>query len=296
MSVKLSYNKAVPYIFLLPALLVFAFALIIPTLYGLRLSFFDWKMSELLRIAPKFIGLGNFTELFGSEFFHTSIRVTLVFTFSILVAELLVGTALALLLERKMAGLRLFRTIFVLPLMIAPIVVGVVWRYLYDPSFGLINYFIGLLGFAPRLWLADPNLALTSIIITDIWQWTPFVFLLILAALQGIPQDLIEAGVVDGASYWQTLIHIKLPYIRNILAVTIVLRLIDAFKGLEVMYIMTFGGPGMSTSILSIFLFKTAFNSQRLGLASAVSVILMAIIAVSSVFLFFLTPSEGRRK
>jgi multiple sugar transport system permease protein len=202
------------------------------------------------------------------------------------------GLLLSLLLEKKIAGLRLFRTVFVLPIMIAPVVVGVVWRYLYDPSFGFINFFLKLLGLSPQAWLSEKSLALVAIIVTQIWQWTPFVFLLLLAGLQGIDRELLEAAEIDGAGYWQNLFFIKLPLIKSIIAVAAVMRLIDAFRGLVVVYTMTFGGPGMATQTLALHLYKTAFISQRLGLASTVAVVLLLIIMILTLFLLKLMRSE----
>ncbi|PID58144.1 sugar ABC transporter permease [candidate division KSB3 bacterium] len=227
---------------------------------------------------PEFIGFGNYRELAKSEFFWTSVGVTLKFSLSVVVFEILLGLFLALLLEEKMKGLRLFRTIFLLPIMIAPVVVGLIWRFLYDPSFGMINYFLSFLGIAPQTWLSDPSLALPAVVLADIWQWTPFVFLLLLAGLQGIPRSLLEAGEVDGTNYLQNLVYIKLPQIKSIIGITAILRLIDSFRSLVVMFVMTEGGPGMSTEVLSLHLYKTAFTSQRLGLASAIAVVLIAII------------------
>jgi multiple sugar transport system permease protein len=294
MTSKQLLQRTTPYMFLFPALVVILLAMLFPVIYGLGLSFFEWALRDI-RVAPVFRGLGNYVELFGSEYFYTNIRVTLVFTLTVTVSEIALGLILALLLEAKMAGLRTFRTIFVLPIMVAPVVVGVVWRYLYDPSFGMINYILSVLGIEARMWLSEPNLALPSIIIADIWQWTPFVFLLLLAGLQGVPKDMLEAGMIDGTNYLQNLWHIKLPVIQSLILVTAALRLIDAFRSLVVVYIMTFGGPGKSTELLSIAVYKTAFISQRLGLASAIAVILLAIIFIVTLFVFFTSRGESRR-
>jgi multiple sugar transport system permease protein len=294
MTAKQLLQRTTPYMFLFPALVVILLAMLFPVIYGLGLSFFEWALRDI-RVAPVFRGLGNYVELFKSEYFYTNVRVTLVFTLTVTVAEIALGLILALLLEAKMAGLRTFRTIFVLPIMVAPVVVGVVWRYLYDPSFGMINYLLNVLGIEARMWLSEPNLALPSIIIADIWQWTPFVFLLLLAGLQGVPKDMLEAGMIDGTNYLQNLWHIKLPVIQSLILVTAALRLIDAFRSLVVVYIMTFGGPGKSTELLSIAVYKTAFISQRLGLASAIAVILLLIIFLVTLFVFFTSRGESRR-
>ncbi len=354
-------QKASPYFFLAPAILILFAVLIFPVVYGLSLSMYRWTLrdmassmtpkltnesfeileeeglpeevltdlkkmrnrrfrtedkffdkveqfagqetvdqygSTILDAAlkdPEFIGFGNYRELFQSEFFWTSVKVTLKFTISVAVAEILLGLLFALLLEEKMKGLRIFRTIFILPIMIAPVVVGLVWKFLYDPSFGMINYFLGFLGIEPQTWLSDPDLALKCIIFTDIWQWTPFVFLLLLAGLQGIPRSLLEAGRVDGTTYLQNLIYIKLPLLKSIIGITAILRMIDAFRSLVVIFIMTEGGPGMSTELLSLHIYKTAFTSQRLGQASAVMVILLALILSLSIIIQYATRTEEVR-
>jgi multiple sugar transport system permease protein len=159
----------------------------------------------------------------------------------------------------------------------------------------MINYLLNVLGMESRMWLSTPNLALPSIIIADIWQWTPFVFLLLLAGLQGVPKDMLEAGMIDGTNYLQNLWHIKIPVIQSLILVTAALRLIDAFRSMVVVYIMTFGGPGKSTELLSIAVYKTAFISQRLGLASAVAVILLLLIFIVTLFVFFTSRGGERR-
>ncbi len=277
-----------------PAAAVLLLILMVPIFNSIRLSFFDWSMRQLTQ-APTFIGFENYRELFASQNFRESIRVTITFSLSVVTIELLLGTVLALLLEGEFKGMRLFRTLYVLPIMIAPVVVGIMWRFMYHPSYGKINYFLGLAGIGPYGWLSNPDIALISVIIADVWQWTPFVFLLVLAGLQGVPKDIMEASVVDGANYPQTLIYIKLPYIAAVLGLTAVLRLIDSFRSLVVIYNMTGGGPGVSTEVMSIHLFKTAFTSQRLGLASAVAVVLLLTIALFASVLIYNSLKKERR-
>lgn len=283
------------YVFLAPAALVLLMVLTYPIVESIRLSFFEWQL-RAIRQSPTFVGLRNYVELFSSANFRQSILVTIRFSLSVVIIELILGTLFALLLEGDdVKGLRIFRTLYVLPIMIAPVVVGIMWRFLYHPSYGKINWFLGLLGISPIGWLSDPGMAMYSIIIADVWQWTPFVFLLVLAGLQGVPKELMEASVVDGANYLQTLISIKLPYIFAILALTAVLRLIDSFRSLVVIFNMTFGGPGVSTEVLSLHLYKTAFTSQRLGLASAVAVVLLIVVFLfSAVLIWRAVRQEGR--
>ena len=272
------------YMFLLPAVVIMGSILLYPIINGLRLSFFEWQMRNLSK-SPVWIGLRNYRELFADPFFWESFVVTLKFSFAVVTIELLVGMILALLLEKGIKGLRFFRTTFILPIMVAPVVVGVIWRFLYNPSYGKINYFITSMGFQSVGWLSDPNIALWSVIIADIWQWTPFVFLLLLAGLQGVPKELSEASMIDGANYFQDLIHIKIPSIESVIWITVVLRMIDSFRSLVVVFNLTYGGPGLSTEVLSLHLYKTAFVGQRLGLAAANAMVLLAIVMVLSLLL-----------
>ncbi len=290
-------SSVTPWLFLTPAFVVIALILLYPVFSGVRLSFFSYSMRDFAVGAdPTFVGLDNFRHLFASPHFRNSIRVTLTFVGSVVALEMVVGLALALLMEdEKLKGLRLFRTLFVLPIMIAPVVVGLVWRFMYHPSYGILNYFLQTLGADPVMWLSDPGMALPSIIIADVWQWTPFVFLIVLAGLQSVPKDLTEAGIVDGCSYLQNLFHIKLPMIGSVLLVAAILRLIDAFRALVVIFVMTYGGPGVSTEVLSLHLYKTAFTAQRLGRASAVAVILLGILLILSATLAIRTLRSERR-
>lgn len=280
--------------FLAPAIAVFGFALFYPVFFGIGLSFFRWAMRDINAKAPLFVGLKNYLEIAQDPNFLTSLRVTTVFISMTMVAELVVGMVLALLAEKQAKGLNIFRTIFILPIMIAPVVVGVLWRYLYNPTYGLINYFLGKVGIEPIMWLSSTKTALPSIIITDIWQWTPFVFLILLAGLQTVPDSIIEASVVDGANYFQTLFLIKIPIMKPIIGITIVMRLIDAMRGLVVMYIMTSGGPGLSTEVLSLHIYKTAFLSQRLGRASTMSVYLILYMLIVAFGLLKIFKTERR--
>lgn len=281
---KISNRNLGTYLFLLPAAVIMGGVLVYPVFRGLILSFFEWPLRNL-RDAPIWVGLRNYRELLADPFFGESVLVTLKFTAGVVIIEMIAGLALALLLERGIRGLRFFRTIFILPIMVAPVVVGVIWRFLYNPSYGKINWFLGQAGLKPVGWLSNPRIALGSVIIADIWQWTPFVFLLLLAALQSVPEELNEASMIDGAGYFQNLIHIKLPSIESVFGITLVLRMIDSFRSLVVIYNLTYGGPGLSTEVLSLHLYKRAFEGGRLGMASANAIILLGVIIVLSLLL-----------
>lgn len=278
-----------------PAVLVLGFTCLYPVVKGFELSFYEWNLGTPMA-SRKFVGWENFAWAWHDPAIFNSIQVTLIFTTFAVTAELLLGLALAFLLEKGMKGIAIFRTVFIIPIMIAPVVVGLIWRYLFDANYGLINYFVQLLGFQPKIWLGTPGLALPAIIVTDIWQWTPFMFILFLAGLQSLPRDPVEAAEIDGATNWQVIRLVKLPLLAPVIWVAIILRVIDAFRSLETMFIMTFGGPVRETEVLSLNIYKTAFLSQRLGLASVTAVFLLAFILLLSVaFLLIARPALAKK-
>lgn len=287
-------NRATPYFFLAPAGLVLIFALVYPVGYLTVASFFDWRMGTPFADST-FAGFGNYLWILKDPNFRESFMVTMTFAFTVVILEMFLGVALALMLERPIKGMSVFRTIFILPMMIAPIVVGLVWRYMYNPQFGIINKTLKSWGFAGIPWLSSPSWALPSVIIADIWQWTPFIFILSLAALQSLPKSALEASRIDGATGWQQIIYIKIPLMMPVLVVAALLRMIDAFKVLEVIFIMTNGGPGLSTEILSLQIYKTAFVSWELGRAAALSNILLAIVMVITLAMFIYTKVRDAR-
>ena len=287
-------NRFVPYLFLLPAVTILALGLMVPLYNSLVLSFYDWNFGEAWA-AKDYLGWQNFQRLLTDPAVWGAVRVTFIFGFWVVLLEMIIGVGLALLLEQPVRGASFFRTIFVLPLMIAPIVVGLIWRYLLDARNGVINYYLDAigsavpflqnLGFDRQEWLADPALAMFSIVISDVWQWTPFIFMIALAGLQGLPSNIIEASKIDGANWLQMTWRIKLPMMRNILLIALLMRIIDVFRALEVIYIMTNGGPGSSTRVLSLLLFQTAFTSQDLGYAATIAVLLSVILIILSILL-----------
>ncbi|MEM0989184.1 MAG: sugar ABC transporter permease [Pseudomonadota bacterium] len=278
-------NSLTPYLFLAPALLVLAIGLLYPICYMIYASFLDWNPSQRIGEAD-WRGFGNYTRLLVDEAFHESFWVTIKFAAVVVAIEMLLGVGLALLLDRNLKGMAALRTIFILPMMIAPIVVGMVWRYMYHPSVGIINRTLEDLGLGKVAWTADGTAAFWSIVIADIWQWTPFIFILALAALQSLPRSALEAARIDGATPWQQIWHIKLPLMMPVLIVTALLRLIDAFKVLEVILVMTNGGPGLSTEILALRISRTASEFRELGEAAAMSNFLLILLLVLTLGMF----------
>ncbi|MEP5760190.1 MAG: sugar ABC transporter permease, partial [Litoreibacter sp.] len=269
-----------------------AIGLLYPLGYMIWGSFRDWDPTQTIGEA-EFVGLRNYITLWNDPNFHESLGVTLKFAFFVVSVEMVVGVGLALLLDRNIRGMSVLRTMFILPMMIAPVVVGLMWRYMYHPTVGTFNRTLESLGIPTVDWLG--NHALMSIIIADIWQWTPFIFILSLAALQSLPSSALEAARIDGATGWQQIWYIKLPLMMPVLIVTCLLRLIDAFKVLEVILVMTEGGPGLSTEILALRISRTATEFRELGVAAAMSNYLLLLLLGLTVAMFAFTRLQEAR-
>jgi len=294
MSTIQAANRLTPYLFLAPAASVMVIALLYPIGYMIWASFLDWNPSQRIGEA-EFVGLRNYVNLWNSASFWESFWVTIRFAAIVVSVEMFIGVGLALLLDRKLRGMSVLRTIFILPMMIAPIVVGLMWRYMYHPQVGVFNRWLSDLGLPTIPFLSDSGWAFASVVIADIWQWTPFIFILALAALQSLPTSAIEAARVDGATPLQQVLYVKLPLMMPVLIVTCLLRLIDAFKVLEVILVMTNGGPGLSTEILALRIFRTASEFRQLGEAAAMSNYLLILLMIITAVMFIYTRVNDAR-
>ncbi len=287
-------NRLTPYMFMAPAVIVMAVALLYPIGYMIYASFLDWNPSQRIGEA-EFVGLRNYVNLLSDASFLESFWVTIKFAAIVVSVEMFLGVGLALLLDRNIRGMSVLRTLFILPMMIAPIVVGLMWRYMYHPTVGIFNKTLKGMGFEPIPWLSDGSWAFASVVIADVWQWTPFIFILSLAALQSLPKSAMEAARIDGATGWQQIIYIKLPLMLPVLIVTALLRLIDAFKVLEVILVLTNGGPGLSTEILSLRISRTASEFRELGEAAAMSNYLLILLLILTFAMFLYNKAVEAR-
>ena len=285
-------NRMTPYVFMAPAVIIMGLALLYPLGYMIYGSFRAWDPSQNIS-ETEFVGLKNYITLFFDPAFRESLSVTLTFAFAVVTAELAIGVGLALLLDRNIRGMSVLRTLFILPMMIAPVVVGLMWRYMYHPTVGTINRTLKSMGLEGVDWLGQH--ALLSVIIADIWQWTPFIFILSLAAVQSLPRSALEAAKIDGATGWQQIRYIKLPLMMPVLIVTGLLRLIDAFKVLEVILVMTEGGPGLSTEIIALRISRTATEFRELGVAAAMSNYLLILLLILTLGMFVITRLQEAR-
>ena len=271
--------------FLAPTILVFLVITIFPLIYSITLSLHSWRLGS-----PqdwRFVGLGNYRQAFTIDpYFWTIARVSAIYISVSVVAQLLIGLGVALLLNREFFGIGLLRTMFLLPTMMTPVVVGVTWRIMYNPDLGFINQILRYVGQDAVNWLGSASIALWAVIAVEVWQWTPFIALIILAGLRSLPVDPFEAALIDGASSWQMFVHIVLPLIKPFLMVALLVRTMDAFKAYDLVFILTEGGPGLSTELLSFYAYRTGFNFFQMGYAAALALVLLfAAVFVSQTIL-----------
>jgi multiple sugar transport system permease protein len=265
--------------FLSPALFILIALVAFPTVYLLFVSTQQWLLSMPNR---EFVGLGNFTDLFKAPAFHSALVATIIY---VVVSTLLTATAgfvLAFLLSGNLPGRNVIRTIIVLPLIVPPVVAGFSWKFLLSREVGLVGgWFLPALGFEAAM-LADPKLAMVSVLIADLWSKTPLMFLIFLAGLQAIPDELYEMATIDGARSGSLVRYIILPLLRPTIGLALVLRLIDAINVFDLIYVMTAGGPGTATQTLPLLGWKIGFNYFNFGQASALAVIMLILVVVPS--------------
>jgi multiple sugar transport system permease protein len=232
------------------------------------------------------IGLGNYRQLFSdAEFWHT-LEHTFVFTFGAVAIQVVLGTALALFFNQKLRGATLVRGILILPMLLTPNVVGLMWRALLNPEWGMLNWIANELGFHNVHWLSDPSTALRTLILVDCWQWTPFVFVIVYARLQALDQEVFEAGAVDGATWFQRTRYLTLPMLMPAIVFAAVFRGIDAFRTFDLVFGLTNGGPVHATTTLSFQSFQQGFEFLHYGYASAVAYVMVIFAAVGVTILF----------
>ena len=270
--------------FILPAVIVVAAIIVFPWVFTLWMSLFEWKIVS----KSTFAGLGNFTELLGNTRFLESVAHTLIFTALAVAGPLLLGTAAALVFHQKFAGRGFLRGAFILPMMATPVAIALVWTMMFHPQQGVLNYLLSLIGIAPSEWVYSPKLAIACLVMVDIWQWTPLVMLIVLGGLASLPTDPFEAAHMEGASRLQTLRHVTLPLLMPFILVAAVVRMIDALKTFDTIYVITQGGPGTASETINIYLYLQAFSFYQIGKASAVVVVFFVLVVALSVLLVWL--------
>jgi multiple sugar transport system permease protein len=290
-------DERLPKLFLLPGLLLLAALIIYPTIFTIRVTFLNYELAH--PSAAKFVGLANYLSILGTpkEWFEAivgvvrsgqwawpgdagfwnSVWVTLRLLVISVGLEMILGFLIALLLNQNLKGNVILRTAVIIPMIIAPVVVGVMWKFMFSSSFGVLYHLMQVVGLTPIDFLGDPHWALWSIIVMDVWEWTPFVALICLAGLSALPVEPFEAAAVDGAKPWQVMRMVTLPLMRSYLSIAFILRFIAAYKTFDPIYIMTYGGPGNATQVLSMRVYDVAFQHFHVGRGAALAFIILVV-------------------
>src|SRR5260221_5419882 len=268
-------------VFVLPAIAVMMAVIIFPWLFTLFMSVHDWRIGQ----AKTFVGLDNYLKLFGDERFHNSVWVTLIFTALSVVLPVILGVASALVFHRKFPLRGLLRGVFIMPMMATPVAVALVWTMMYHPQLGVLNYLLSLVGIPPQNWVYDQATVIPSLVVIEVWHWTPLVMLIVLGGLAALPIEPYDSARIDGASAWQMFRYITFPLVAPFIVVAMIIRTIDALKAFDTIFVITQGGPGTSSETINIFLYLQAFAFYKIGYASATVVVFFVLICLLSLAL-----------
>jgi len=282
-------ERNLKYIFPLPAIIFVILLMIFPVCYTLFISFTDWALTSGRPM--RFVGLQSYLTILKSSRFHMAVLRTFAFTGGAVAAEAVLGTIIALVLNREFKGKGALKFILLLPLVVTPVAIGIVFNLFYDPTIGFLNYVLNALGLPQSGWVTESKTVLPSLMLVDVWQWTPMIALIVLAGLSSLSTEPFESAMVDGANGVQTFFRVTLPMIMPTVLTAIVLRAVDALKTYDIIYAMTRGGPGYSSETLNILSYKLSFEYFTLGQSSASLVFLFLI-----VLLFSLLVMQARKK
>ena len=273
-----------PYLLITPALLILALTIGFPIIINIYYSFFEFFMTRS-SVPQAYVGFANYLELLNSPIFWNSTRVTLLFTVIAVFVECVLGFLLALLMQQQLVGRRLMRTILIAPILLTPLVVGLIFRLMFHSDFGILTYLVRLFGPKDFLWLTQPIPAFSAMLILEIWQNTSFVFLVLLGAMQMLPQEPYEAAKVDGAAYWQQVRHLTIPMLKPALLVALVFRTVFTIRLFEQVFVLTMGGPGKATETISMRIYLAGFQEFNMGIASSLSILLTGFTVVVAMVL-----------
>jgi multiple sugar transport system permease protein len=266
--------------FLAPAMILLFALNVIPFAYALYMSFYNWSLAK--PGPPNFLGWFNYEDLLVNDRFLNSIVVTAEFVALAVSIELILGTILAFLFSARVRGIAVLRKLSIAPVMVTPLAAGLVWYFMFNESYGTITWFLYAAGLGRIPFFSQDVLALLCVVIADVWQWTPLVMLIMFAALQAIPEYVYEAARMDGLSESQILFRVTLPLLRPALIVVLILRVTDSIRNLELVYMMTRGGPGGATETLPWYIYTTGFVNQDLGAAAAMAVVMVIMVTLLS--------------
>ena len=284
---SLTSDTTATWLFLTPASLVLLIIAVAPLCYSLYISFFKYKLN-VPNAVPTFIGFDNYAKIFTQKLFWTSAKNTALFAVISVTLEIFFGLLIALMLTNNKKSTRLVLSILLVPMIMAPVAAGSLWRMMYDRTTGVINYFITLLGGEAVNFLGSSKTAIYSVIFVDVWRLTPWVTILLSSGLKGISNSYIEAAVVDGASRFTIVRTIILPLLRPVLMIVLMIRFTDAFKVFDTVYVMTGGGPGNSTEMLPNYIYNQALKYMNVGYAASLAFVFIAAMGLISVVLIYL--------
>ena len=267
-------RRGFPYWLLLPALIVIGLVVIYPLGYSFSKSLTDLHLTTPLQ---ENVGFRNYSEILSDHEFWNSAKLTGIFVLFAVSLETVIGYWLATVLARLAKARRWLLPAVLLPMMVTPVVMGLMWKYMLSEDFGVINWLFGTVGLPTRDWLSEPGTALATLVAIDVWMWTPFMALIFLAGILSLPNDPFEAAAIDGAGRWLTLRSITLPLLRKVIVVALLLRTVDALQTLDVLFVTTKGGPGIKTELLSFYSYKQGFEFFNMGYALALSWVLVAV-------------------
>jgi multiple sugar transport system permease protein len=266
--------------FPLPAILFVAMLMVFPVLYTLYLSFTNWNLTSGAPMS--FVGLRSYERVLTEPRFLHALGRTFAFTAAAVAIEGLLGVAAALVLNRAFVGRSVAKLLLLLPLVATPVAVGIVFNLFYDPTIGLLNFVLQSVGLPPGLWVTHQSTVLASLVLVDVWQWTPMITLIVLAGLAGLPEEPVEAARIDGASEWQIIRWVTVPMVMPVILTALILRLIDALKTFDIIFAMTGGGPGYASETLNIMGFKYSFEYFRMGQSAVILVVLFVVVFTCS--------------
>ncbi len=287
-------RERVKHLFLWPAVLVVLLIALFPLVYSLTISFQQIRLVP--PTPPRFVGFDNYTTLFSQPRFWRVLWNTGVISVTSVAIQYVLGFAIALALHARVPGERLFRVSFLLPMLMAPVAVALIWRMLFHSTLGPVNQFFSLFGLANLPFTTDPVWAKTSLIVVEVWQWTPFVILLMLAGLQSLPEDIYEAARLEDASPWTQFWTITFPLLLPVSAAVVFIRLIESMKIIDTVFVLTGGGPGVSTETLTLYAYQEGLKKFNLGYTSALSFAFLIIVLVfGAIYLALLRPQIEKR-
>jgi len=271
--------------FLLPVVAVLMIAAFVPLGYGLVLSFHKYKLT-IASSRPAFIGLQNYINMFKDEIFIKSLTNNVLFAVLSVSIELVIGVMVAMMLSDDNRMSRLLITFLMVPMIIAPVAAGTLWRMMVDRTYGVVNYLLSFVGIPPVSWIGDYRIALYTVVLVDCWQFIPFVALLVLSSIKSIPHSFLDAARVDGASPWQVFTKVVLPITSPVIIIVAMIRFIDAFKIFDVIFVMTQGGPGNATEMLPTYIYRQGIKFLDVGYSSATAILfIIAMSLIATVFI-----------